>query len=92
MAKYIVYVSNDNGWFDECPCYEDVFFGGGEYEGGGEYVCDRDSEYAGGHVEFTDEAAAERFLSHLQSSGDWTNKATGEEERPEYAMDQVIVA
>lgn len=92
MAKYGVYVCDDNGWVDGCQDYLGVFFG--ETPPGARFVWASEGSELGGHMEFHGRKAAEAFAAELRRSGDWTVKAPGHAEfgrvvRPEYAVAEV---
>lgn len=86
MNKYAVYVSDDNGWADQCPSFKDVFFGYGV-----DYVHPVDgSPYYEGHVVVTGYSAAIAMRGDYNESGDWENPSTGKIERPKYAIQKLI--
>lgn len=87
-TEYAVYVTDDNGWADNCPDSKGVFFG--DHAG---YVHHTDGgEYPMGEVRVQGLAAAEALLHELETTGDWTaasDEETGKQTRPSYAMRKV---
>jgi hypothetical protein len=85
MSKtYEIYVADDNGWFDSCPSYQDVFFG--PRDG---YTAESDHE--GGCLLVTGYRAACAMLRELNTTGDWVasyDEETGTQSRPRYAMQE----
>ncbi len=84
MSKtYEIYIADDNGWFEACPSYRDVFFG------------DRDgyaeSDHRGGCLIVSGYRAACAVLRDLNTTGDWIaadDEETGTQSRPLYAIQQ----
>lgn len=82
--KYAVYVADDNGWGQDCPDSETVFFG---YEqdwlGGKYYRWPWDAHSLGNHgfVLLRRKRDAAALAWQLRASGDW-----GEHEPPVYAV------
>ncbi len=80
---YEIYVADDNGWFEGCPSYRDVFF------------CDFDSYEAecssrGGCLVIKGHGEAKAVLATLSTTGDWSGE-DGTSIRPAYAMRERIV-
>ena len=87
-VQYVIYVADDNGWFDGCPDYQSVFFGLDSKldENGWRY--DSELPYRGGALIFDSARQARLALHSLSQSGDWVTES-GEERRPKYAMEHL---
>lgn len=82
MKTYAVFVSNPNGWENDCPSFNDVFFGCSfDYlhpVDGGIGRC--------GHVAVVGLLKAVELRDKLNSTGDWKNPETGETDQPQYSI------